>query len=96
MEEFSRLTRLPAYVFNITGGLKEAARKRGEDIIDCGMGNPDRPTPKHIVDKLMRRHSGRRPIATRSRAVSHACARRSATGTRHAMESNSTPRAKLS
>ena len=53
MEEFSRLTRLPAYVFNITGGLKEAARKRGEDIIDCGMGNPDRPTPKHIVDKLI-------------------------------------------
>ena len=53
MEEFSRLTRLPAYVFNITGELKAAARKRGEDIIDFGMGNPDGATPKHIVDKLI-------------------------------------------
>ena len=41
MEEFRRLTRLPAYVFNITSELKAAARKRGEDIIDFGMGNPD-------------------------------------------------------
>ena len=53
MEEFRRLTRLPAYVFNITGELKAAARKRGEDIIDFGMGNPDGATPKHIVDKLI-------------------------------------------
>jgi alanine-synthesizing transaminase len=53
MEEFKRLTRLPAYVFNITGELKAAARKRGEDIIDFGMGNPDGATPKHIVDKLI-------------------------------------------
>src|SRR6201993_4526245 len=53
MEEFSRLTRLPADVFNITSELKAAARKRGEDIIDFGMGNPDGPTPKHIVDKLI-------------------------------------------
>jgi alanine-synthesizing transaminase len=53
MEEFSRLTRLPAYVFNITGELKAAARRRGEDIIDFGMGNPDGATPKHIVDKLI-------------------------------------------
>ena len=53
MEEFSRLTRLPAYVFNITGELKASARKRGEDIIDFGMGNPDGATPKHIVDKLI-------------------------------------------
>ena len=45
--------RLPPYVFNITGELKAAARKRGEDIIDFGMGNPDGPTPKHIVDKLI-------------------------------------------
>jgi alanine-synthesizing transaminase len=52
-EEFSRLKRLPAYVFNITGELKAAARKRGEDIIDFGMGNPDGATPKHIVDKLV-------------------------------------------
>jgi alanine-synthesizing transaminase len=53
MEEFSRIRRLPPYVFNITGELKAAARKRGEDIIDFGMGNPDGPTPKHIVDKLV-------------------------------------------
>ena len=53
MEEFSRLTRLPAYVFNITSELKAAARKRGEDIIDFGMGNPDGATPKFIVDKLL-------------------------------------------
>src|SRR5271155_234438 len=53
MEEFRRLRRLPAYVFNITSELKAAARKRGEDIIDFGMGNPDGATPKHIVDKLI-------------------------------------------
>src|ERR1700743_991224 len=53
MEKFRRLTRLPAYVFNITSELKAAARKRGEDIIDFGMGNPDGATPKHIVDKLI-------------------------------------------
>ncbi len=53
MDEFRRLTRLPAYVFNITGELKASARKRGEDIIDFGMGNPDGATPKHIVDKLI-------------------------------------------
>ena len=53
MDEFRRLTRLPAYVFNITGELKAAARKRGEDIIDFGMGNPDGATPKAIVDKLI-------------------------------------------
>jgi alanine-synthesizing transaminase len=53
MEEFRRLTRLPAYVFNITSEMKAAARKRGEDIIDFGMGNPDGATPKNIVDKLI-------------------------------------------
>ncbi len=53
MEPFSRIKRLPPYVFNITGELKAAARKRGEDIIDFGMGNPDQPTPQHIVDKLI-------------------------------------------
>jgi alanine-synthesizing transaminase len=53
MEEFSRLTRLPAYVFNITNDLKAVARQRGEDIIDFGMGNPDGATPKHIVDKMI-------------------------------------------
>jgi alanine-synthesizing transaminase len=53
MEEFSKIQRLPPYVFNITGEMKMAARRHGEDIIDFGMGNPDGATPKHIVDKLV-------------------------------------------
>ena len=53
MREFSRIKRLPPYVFNITNELKMAARRRGEDIIDLSMGNPDGPTPKHIVEKLV-------------------------------------------
>ncbi len=52
MKEFSRINRLPPYVFNIVTELKLQARRRGEDIIDFGMGNPDQPTPKHIVEKL--------------------------------------------
>nr|WP_170113009.1 alanine transaminase [Halorhodospira halochloris] len=50
--EFPRIKRLPPYVFNIVNELKADARKRGEDIVDFGMGNPDQPTPQHIVDKL--------------------------------------------
>jgi len=53
MDEFQRIKRLPPYVFNIVNELKAKARARGEDIIDFGMGNPDQPTPKHIVDKLI-------------------------------------------
>lgn len=52
-ENFQRINRLPPYVFNIVGELKQEARRRGEDIIDFGMGNPDQDTPKHIVDKLV-------------------------------------------
>jgi alanine-synthesizing transaminase len=52
-EEFARIKRLPPYVFNIVNELKAKARARGEDIIDFGMGNPDQPTPRHIVDKLI-------------------------------------------
>jgi alanine-synthesizing transaminase len=51
--EFSRIKRLPPYVFNITAELKMAARRRGEDIIDMSMGDPDGSTPQHIVDKLV-------------------------------------------
>ncbi len=51
--DFPRIDRLPPYVFNIVNQLKTQARARGEDIIDFGMGNPDQPTPKHIVDKLV-------------------------------------------
>ncbi|WP_025321995.1 aminotransferase class I/II-fold pyridoxal phosphate-dependent enzyme [Deferrisoma camini] len=50
---FHRIQRLPPYVFKVVDDLKMEARRRGEDIIDLGMGNPDRPTPAHIVDKLV-------------------------------------------
>jgi len=53
MEQFHRISRLPPYVFNIVNELKAKARAAGEDIIDFGMGNPDQPTPKHIVDKML-------------------------------------------
>ncbi len=53
IENFPRIERLPPYVFNIVNTLKAEARQAGEDIIDFGMGNPDRSTPKHIVDKLV-------------------------------------------
>jgi len=52
-EQFRRISRLPPYVFNIIGELKQKARAAGEDIIDFGMGNPDQPTPNHIVDKMV-------------------------------------------
>src|SRR2546425_33634 len=53
MREFARIQRLPPYVLNIANELKMAARRTGEDIIDMSMGNPDGPTPRHIVDKLV-------------------------------------------
>jgi len=53
MREFSRLNRLPPYVFTTVNKIKMDARRAGEDIIDLGMGNPDMPTPRHIVDKLI-------------------------------------------
>jgi alanine-synthesizing transaminase len=53
MHEFQRITRLPPYVFAAVDELKLAARHRGEDVIDFGMGNPDLPTPPHIVEKLV-------------------------------------------
>src|SRR5580765_397141 len=79
MEEFRRLTRLPAYVFNITSEMKAAARKRGEDIVDFGMGYPDGATPKNIVDKLIEaaqktqthRYSLSRGIPRLRRAISN-------------------------
>ncbi len=79
MDAFPRIKRLPPYVFNITGELKAAARRRGEDIIDFGMGNPDQPTPRHIVDKLIEsaqrgdthRYSVSKGIPRLRRAISH-------------------------
>ncbi len=52
-QEFPRIKRLPPYVFNIVNELKMQERHRGEDIIDFGMGNPDKPAPAHVVDKLI-------------------------------------------
>jgi alanine-synthesizing transaminase len=63
MDEFSRIQRLPPYVFNITGEMKVSARRRGEDIIDFGMGNPDGATPKHIVDKMV--EAAQKPVTHR-------------------------------
>jgi len=53
MEEFRRINRLPPYIFSIIDNLKLQSRREGEDIIDLGMGNPDLPTPKPVVDKLI-------------------------------------------
>jgi len=53
MYEFRRMVRLPPYVFRVVDSLKMELRHQGEDIIDLGMGNPDLPTPQHIVDKLL-------------------------------------------
>jgi alanine-synthesizing transaminase len=53
MYNFPRIDRLPPYVFATVDALKMEARRKGEDIIDLGMGNPDLPTPQHIVDKVI-------------------------------------------
>ena len=52
-QEFHKVRRLPPYVFAEVNEMKARARAKGEDIIDFGMGNPDSPTPRHIVDKLV-------------------------------------------
>ncbi len=83
-DEFPRIKRLPPYVFNIVNDLKMQARTRGEDIIDFGMGNPDQPTPKHIVDKLIEvaqrknthRYSASKGILRLRRAITNWYARR--------------------
>jgi alanine-synthesizing transaminase len=53
MQDFRRMSRLPPYIFQTVDNLKMELRHKGEDIIDLGMGNPDIPTPKHIVSKLV-------------------------------------------
>ncbi len=76
---FARIDRLPPYVFNITAELKLEARRRGEDIIDMSMGNPDGATPAHIVAKLTEvaqrpdthGYSASRGIPRLRRAISH-------------------------
>jgi alanine-synthesizing transaminase len=61
--DFHRISRLPPYIFEQVNRLKAEARARGEDIIDFGMGNPDMPTPPHIVEKLI--ETARDPRANR-------------------------------
>jgi alanine-synthesizing transaminase len=61
--DFHRISRLPPYIFEQVNRLKAEARARGEDIIDFGMGNPDMPTPSHIVEKLI--ETARDPRANR-------------------------------
>jgi len=78
MKEFSRLDRLPPYIFATVNELKQTARQAGEDIIDLGMGNPDLATPDHIVDKLAEasrkrhnhRYSASRGITRLRKAIS--------------------------
>lgn len=53
MQQFSKIKRLPPYVFAVVNELKMQMRRQGVDIVDLGMGNPDMPTPKHIIDKLV-------------------------------------------
>ncbi|RWM11175.1 MAG: LL-diaminopimelate aminotransferase [Mesorhizobium sp.] len=84
MEEFHKVRRLPPYVFEQVNRLKASARSRGADIIDLGMGNPDLPTPKSIVDKLCEvvrdprthRYSSSRGIPGLRRAQANYYARR--------------------
>ncbi len=76
-KDFRRVSRLPPYVFAVVNELKEVARSKGEDIVDLGMGNPDIPTPRHIVQKLIEacrnprnyRYSASRGITGLRRAI---------------------------
>ncbi|MBS3778786.1 MAG: aminotransferase class I/II-fold pyridoxal phosphate-dependent enzyme [Desulfovermiculus sp.] len=82
--QFSRMQRLPPYVFAVVNDLKMELRRQGEDIVDLGMGNPDIPTPQHIVDKLQEaapkavnhRYSASRGLPNLRRAITDWYARR--------------------
>ena len=82
--QFSRMQRLPPYVFAVVNDLKMELRRQGEDIVDLGMGNPDIPTPQHIVDKLLEaapkavnhRYSASRGLPNLRRAITDWYARR--------------------
>jgi alanine-synthesizing transaminase len=84
MHQFPRMQRLPPYVFAVVNDLKMELRRKGDDIVDLGMGNPDIPTPRHIVDKLMEaapkavnhRYSASRGLPNLRRAITDWYARR--------------------
>ena len=81
MGKMARIERLPPYVFNIVNHMMLEARRKGEDIIDFGMGNPDLPTPPHIVSKLVEavqnqknhRYSASRGITKLRQAIAARC-----------------------
>ena len=79
--EFQRIKRLPPYVFSIIDGMKMEARRRGEDIVDFGMGNPDLPTPRTLSPSWSKRQANRKIIATPSREAFTSSVLRSAIGT---------------
>ncbi|HWP34191.1 MAG TPA: alanine transaminase [Thermodesulfobacteriota bacterium] len=82
--DFPRIGRLPPYVFAVINDLKTRARRAGEDVVDLGMGNPDLPTPPHIVAKLVEaaqnprnhRYSASRGIPNLRKAIADWYARR--------------------
>jgi alanine-synthesizing transaminase len=84
MQQFARMQRLPPYVFAVVNELKMELRRQGDDIVDLGMGNPDIPTPQHIVDKLVEaapkavnhRYSASRGLPNLRRAIVDWYARR--------------------
>ncbi|GAU85356.1 LL-diaminopimelate aminotransferase [Bosea sp. BIWAKO-01] len=84
MTDFHRIKRLPPYVFEQVNKIKAAERAKGVDIIDLGMGNPDLPAPKHVIEKLVEtagkprtdRYSASKGIAGLRRAQAHYYARR--------------------
>ena len=84
MSDFHRVRRLPPYVFEQVNKLKAKARAGGADIVDLGMGNPDLPAPKHVIDKLVEtvgkprtdRYSASKGIAGLRRAQAGYYARR--------------------
>ena len=71
--ERSRMHRLPPYVFAEVNALKMQKRRAGDDIIDLGMGNPDIPAPKHIIENLSKRRERSTITAIRRRAESPVC-----------------------
>src|SRR5881296_2898546 len=84
MDEFYRIKRLPPYVFEQVNRIKAGARNAGADIIDLGMGNPDLPAPKNVIEKLVEtagkprtdRYSASKGIAGLRRAQAHYYGRR--------------------
>ena len=65
MNEFPRMLRLPPYAFNVVGDIKKELRHQNIDIVDLSMGNPDPPTPRHIVDKMV--EAAQKPVNHRIR-----------------------------